>query len=161
MGLSKVTFKDEHKNGGIVNVSYKPDEYEVTKPETEVSESNGGRELSSGGVADREIKVEHRHIREEKREKEEKEESEEELPDGGWGWVITFGCITIAVIFLLDHMINLFQSTNIFCVPLINYCCVNQIFDRLNYSNLLEFQKQPSMFNFFYRNKQRNKLMNQ
>ncbi|XP_047487662.1 monocarboxylate transporter 12-like [Penaeus chinensis] len=97
MGLSKVTFKDEHKNGGIVNVSYKPDEYEVTKPETEVSENNGGREQRSGGVIDEEIKIEHRHVREEEKEKEEKEESEEELPDGGWGWVITFGCITIAI----------------------------------------------------------------
>lgn len=98
MGLSKATFIDEHKNAGIVNVSYKSDEDEFTKAETEAIEDNKKKEHENGGVKDEDIKTENGNVREEKRE-EEKEEDEEAVPDGGWGWVVTFGCIIIAVIF--------------------------------------------------------------
>lgn len=97
MGLSKATFIDERKNGGIVNVSYKSDEDEFTKAETEI-EDNKKKEHENGGVRDEEIKTENGNVREGKRE-EEKEEDEDAVPDGGWGWVVTFGCIIIAVIF--------------------------------------------------------------
>lgn len=98
MGLSKATFIDEHKNAGIVNVSYKSDEDEFTKAETEVIEDNKKKEHENGRIIDEDIKTESVNVREGKGE-EEKEEDEDAVPDGGWGWVVTFGCIIIAVIF--------------------------------------------------------------
>lgn len=98
MGLSKATFIDERKNAGIVNVSYKSDEDEFTKAETEI-EDNKKKEHVNGGVKAEEIKTENGNVREGKGEEEKEEEDEEAVPDGGWGWVVTFGCIIIAVIF--------------------------------------------------------------